>query len=105
MTFDTGCAVVQVTASATYERTFGTSGSAGSGNNQFSSPRVVCYGNDLVYVADYSNHRVQVLRPDGTYVRTCGTSGRSGSANHQFNGLFGVCAGTDGYLYVADNSN
>ncbi len=42
---------------------------------------------DLVYVADFGNHRVQVFEPDGTFVRKWGAPG---SGDGQFRYPFGV---------------
>ena len=61
-----------------------------------------------VFVADYNNHRVQVLKKDGTYVRTIGTTGLWGTGNDRFRNPWGVCVepGPGGrLLYVADSGN
>ena len=59
--------------SLAYSSTFG---SSGSGDGQFSRPFGVGFdtvGN--VYIADYSNHRIQVFTPEGQFLRKFGSPG------------------------------
>ena len=58
--------------------------------------------NGDLYVADFYNHRVQCLRPDGTFVRLWGTTGKVGIGAGAFNYPTGVALGPKGTLYVAD---
>jgi DNA-binding beta-propeller fold protein YncE len=51
-------------------------------------------------VADYNNHRVQMLRySDGAHVRTIGSSG---SGNGQFQNPFGIVVDGQGRFAVCD---
>ncbi len=64
----------------------------------------------LLFVADYSNHRVQVFNADtGALVRTIGTTGQAGAALGQLNYPSGVAVhpGADGttLLFVTEYSN
>ena len=62
-------------------RRFDVTGQKGQGNGKFSGPRGVCVApgpEGRVYVADFDNHRVQVLTKDGAYVRTIGVTGEHG---------------------------
>lgn len=77
-------------------------GSQGTGPGQFSNPVSVHLDeNGLVYVADLSNHRIQVFDMEGNHVDTWGTPGMG---DGQF--LFPYDAVThDGFVYVADSVN
>lgn len=91
-----------------YVSTIGTTGSAGSGNNQFNDPLGVAVdpATGDVYVPDEFNARVQVIGPDGTYKATIGTTGSSGSGNNQFNGPVAVAVDpATGEVYVVDEGN
>ena len=57
-----------------------------------------------VFVADTSNHRVQVLTKEGQHVRTLGVTGQWGNGSHQFHGPQAL-AMADGKLYVVDKKN
>ena len=102
---------VQVlTKDGVYVRTLGTTGSAGAGELQFNCPEGVAVEDGptgLVYVADYSNHRVQVLTKDGVFVRTLGTTGSAGAGEHQFSGPCAVAVedGNEGLVYIVDSCN
>jgi len=97
-------------------RTIGT-GTAGNAVGQFNRPTGVCLGpapggggDQLLYVADYGNHRVQVLNATtGAHVRTIGT-GTEGDAVGQFRYPWYVfCLAIPGreepLLYVSDCGN
>jgi len=58
------------------------------------------FGN--LYVADYSNHRVQVFRSDGEYV---GEFGSFGKQSGSFNNPASVAISGTGELYVVDKGN
>lgn len=82
-------------------RTFG---SEGSGPEQFNSPQYICLSEDgaLLFVSDYRNHRVQVLRAsDGQYKHTIG---KKGVDKGEFTNVFGLCVSND-ELFVADGEN
>ena len=93
-----------------FVRTIGVTGQWGSGNHQFAGPYDVCVDSGPdghLFVVEWSNKRVQVLKKDGTYVRTIGITRQAGMGNDRFNNPWGVCVepGPDGRLYVADTSN
>ena len=77
-------------------------GSAGSGNDQFSTPVGICSDGTYVYVTDRDNDRIKKhLLFDLSYVDQVGTTG---SGNNNFNNPTGIC--TDGtYLYIIDQTN
>lgn len=85
----------------TYIRVIGGKGNA---NGQFLGPSRICISQDglKLYVADTSNHRVQVLESDGTHIQTIGVRG---NADGQFIFPQGICLSPDGgELYVAHSS-
>ncbi|MFA0964662.1 Calx-beta domain-containing protein [Roseivirga sp. BDSF3-8] len=59
-------------SSFTYQFQIGTTGTFGSGNSQFRFPESVAVDNDnnLIYIADRGNDRVQVFNTSGSYIRT-----------------------------------
>ena len=81
-------------------------GSEGIGAGQFNQPWGMCMSSDgdLLFVAEYGNHRVQVVREsDGSPVRSIGSQG-SGAA--QFIGPSFVYLSHDGScLFVSDTYN
>ena len=75
-----------------------TIGGRGTGPGQLSSPRGLATSADgLLFVANYSNHCVDIFREDGTFVRRIGQS--------QIQAPMDVAVHTNGQVYVADNSN
>ena len=90
-------------------------GEFGSDDAQLRAPESLTVHGDLVYVADFCNHRIQVYQlPDGRHVRSIGrTAGqapvrdnhdgnaRKGSAPGEFNEPAGVAIG-HGRLYVSE---
>ena len=82
-------------------RTFGTQG---SGNGQLlNACGVTVDKDDNIYVADYSNHRIQKFNQEGEFVAPVG--GR-GTNRLQFSFPVGICYNhIDNNLYVADHSN
>jgi DNA-binding beta-propeller fold protein YncE len=82
--------------------TLNPSGVAGSTEGTLSSPRNVTVGpDDLVYVADSGNHRIQVFDRDGAFVRGWGSFGTEPG---QFNEPWGLAV-DDAFVYVADTWN
>lgn len=91
-------------ASPTYQATLGTTGSPGSGNNQFRKPQGVAVDANYIYVADTENHRVQIFnRASLAYVATIG--GSFGSGNYEFKYPTDVAVDASGNIYVADYMN
>lgn len=75
---------------------------AGSAQGPLLQPRNMAIGpDDLVYVADSGNHRVQVFDQQGQFVRGWGTFGLEPG---QFNEPWGLAVDQD-YVYVADTWN
>lgn len=79
-----------------------TIGSKGTNNGQFKSPRGVTFdSNNLLYVADHDNHRVQKFDHYGNYLLQFGSKG---SNNGQLNDLKGITT-HNGKVYVVEQSN
>lgn len=78
-------------------------GSAGTGPGQFQRARALALGpDDLLYVADACNHRIQVFTRDGELVRLWGTPGTGpGELSYPYDLAFGK----DGSLYVVEMGN
>ena len=55
-----------------------------------------------IFIADSSNHHIQVLNKDLTYSHSFG---KRGSSPEQFNYPYDVTFDNEGYLYVADSNN
>jgi len=78
-------------------------GGPGAGPGEFDSPGGVAVGPDgHLFVADFYNHRIQELEPDGSFVRQWGTTGVPGSGAGEFTYPTDVALGANGMLYVAD---
>jgi tripartite motif-containing protein 71 len=56
----------------------------------------------LIVVADRSNNRIQLFKPDGTFHSKFGTEGK---ASGQFNKPASVCCDNRNYLIVTDKDN
>jgi uncharacterized protein (TIGR03663 family) len=78
----------------------------GSGTEELDAPRGMAIGgpDNLLYVADSGNHRVQVFTLDGAHVGTIGKEGPSTEPG-AFNEPWGVAVDDDGNLYVVDTWN
>jgi len=91
-------------AAPVYTGTLGTTGSPGSGNNQFDTPQGVAVDANYIYVADTENHRVQIFnRNTLAYVATIG--GSYGTGVYQFKYPTDVAVDAAGNIYVADYAN
>ena len=78
---------------------------SGSDNDHFDYPIGVAVSGSRIFVADSSNHRVQVFnRTTRAYEATVGT-GSSGTGNSQFNFTVDVAVDAAGNLYVTDWGN
>jgi sugar lactone lactonase YvrE len=66
---------------------------------------------DNLYIADYSNHRIRKVAPDGTITTVAGTGTPGYSGDHgpaaqaEVNGVYGVRVHSDGRLLIADSGN
>jgi len=77
-------------------------GSRGNENGQFHFPYNIAFDRSGdVYVADYSNHRIQVFTPEGQYLRTFGSKGAGPGELHD---PAGVAIDGD-RVYVAEVNN
>ena len=78
-------------------------GTRGSDNSQFVWPRGVAVSrSDQIYVADSSNHRVQVFDNIGTYIKTFGSYGQ---AESEFDCLAGIAINSMGDILITDRYN
>ena len=79
-------------------------GRHGNGALQFYCPTcvVVSRKKKRIYIADYNNHRIQVLNYDLTF---CRTFGKEGTGNGEFKNPHDVAIDSEGFVYVADLSN
>jgi hypothetical protein len=77
-------------------------GSEGSGNGEFYYAYGITLGPDEnLYVADYSNHRVQVLDKNGTFIKKFG---EYGTAPGQLSSPYDLIFLPDGRLIVGDSN-
>ena len=83
-------------------RTIGTAGSYGTADGQFYYPSAIAIRGNMLYVAEYSNHRVQKLTTSGNFISKFGTCG---SGNSQLNGPRGICLDHDGRIFVSECGN
>ena len=78
-------------------------GAVGTSPGQLLEPRAVAVGRDnLVYVSDTGNHRIQTFSIDG---KPLSTWGGAGTAEGKFLFPSGLALGPDGQLFVADAGN
>ncbi|HVO28607.1 MAG TPA: hypothetical protein VMT81_01340 [Candidatus Paceibacterota bacterium] len=99
--------VEEFNASGTYILQLGscTSGacSQGSGNGQLGYPEWVAVDpNGNIWVADYTNHRVQEFSPSGAYISKVGSSG---TGNGQFSFPGAIAFDASGDMWVGDYAN
>ena len=82
----------------------GSIGSIGAGHGQFIRPQGIAFDRSgHLVVADFGNHRVQVLRyRDGAHVRSIGSEG---SGAGQLQRPYGVAIDGDGRIIVSDSGN
>ena len=66
------------------------------------SPIDIAISNNKVYVADFLNHRIQVLHSDLTF---SSTFGKKGSGKGQFDHPRSIACDSTGNVYVADRDN
>ena len=77
-------------------------GSCGSCDAQFSLPHGISINGDVMYVADYGNHRIQKLATGGQFLQKFG---RDGSGQGQFSGPMSVIFDQRDRMIVADYGN
>ena len=80
-------------------------GKIGSGPLQFNTPDGITISpiTGQVYIADWCNHRIQVLNPDLTF--SCFIGDSRGTANGQFQSPHSIAFDSKGLVYVADGTN
>ena len=79
-----------------------TIGSGGSGDGQFSYPYGISIKGDVMFVADYGNHRIQKLTTGGQFLQKFG---QHGSGQGQFNHPISVIVDQRDRMIVADYGN
>ena len=79
-----------------------TIGRGGSGDGKFSVPHGISIKGDVMYVADYCNHRIQKLTTGGQFLQKFG---QHGSGQGQFNGPISVIVDQRDRMIVADHHN
>jgi sugar lactone lactonase YvrE len=86
-----------------YHAAGNTSGSSGNAVTALNQPNdIVIDAAGTLYIADYINDRIVMVR-GGT--PTVFAGGTQGSASNQMDGPQGLAIGPDGYLYVAESLN
>jgi uncharacterized protein (TIGR03663 family) len=82
---------------------YGVSESAAGAVGMFWGPRDIAIGQDnLIYVTDTGNKRIQAFTPDGEYVAQWGGKG---TLEGNFDEPVGIAVGTDGRIFVTDTWN
>lgn len=77
----------------------------------FNQPKDIKFDNDgNMFVADYGNHCIRMVSPDGFVTTVAGQPGKSGykdggPAESLFNQPWGVAVNEQGHIYIADWSN
>ena len=94
--------IVAFDKSGTQFSQLGTPGSNSSDDGKFYYPRGILLKNDLMYVADWDNHRIQKLKISGDLVAKFGTEG---SGKGQLNCPSGICMIPEGKIFVSEYGN
>lgn len=79
-------------------------GSLGSDDGQLADVTMLEYdvGNEIIYVVDRGNSRIQMFAPDGTFVDNWG---QAGSGDEEFDWPVGIARDLDGNVFVTDTGN
>ncbi|MEK6681532.1 MAG: 6-bladed beta-propeller [Nitrospirota bacterium] len=78
-------------------------GKKGDKPGELKSPQRIAVGPDnLIYVADTSNHRIQVFDSEGNLIKGWG---KKGDKDNEMEKPHGIAVGSDGAVYVSDNEN
>jgi DNA-binding beta-propeller fold protein YncE len=78
-------------------------GKKGDKPGELKSPQRIAVGPDnLIYIADTSNHRIQVFDSEGNLVKSWG---KKGDKDGEMEKPKAVAVGNDGAVYVSDNEN
>ncbi|MEZ4708283.1 MAG: NHL repeat-containing protein [Caldilineaceae bacterium] len=95
-------------SSGNYLNTIGVTGEAGVDNQHLRNPRYIAIYADTLYVADSSNHRIQIFNVANpaapAYQATIGVTGEAGVDNSHLDNPNGVMV-TAAFIYVADTDN
>lgn len=84
--------------------TFGT-GNSGISNDELNAPwGITVTDDDKIYVADFGNHRIQVLTQTGTSIGFFASFGSFGTSNTEFNSPINIHV-SNNKIYVADFNN
>ena len=88
----------------TYQGQIGGVGN-GTANGEFNGPRgIVIDSDDIIYIADSLNDRVQIFNSNGTYQRQIGGAADS-TTNGQFDAPIGIALDSDNNIYVTEFIN
>ena len=79
-----------------------TIGSKGSGDGQFNAPSSISITGEVMYIADYGNHRIQKLTTGGKFLHEFG---EIGSGQGQFRYPRGVVVDSKNRVIVSDRDN
>jgi ABC-type Fe3+ transport system permease subunit/DNA-binding beta-propeller fold protein YncE len=78
-------------------------GHAGNGPGEFNRPEGMCVDTqDLIYVADSCNHRIQIFSRDGKLLRS---HGKAGSGRGELSYPYDICVDKAGRQYVCEFGN
>ena len=79
-----------------------TIGGEGSGDGQFDGPYSISIIGEVMYIAEFGNHRIQKLTTGGKFLHKFG---KKGSGQRQFRCLRGVVVDSKNRVIVSDRGN
>ena len=102
--------IQKFTRDGKFVTSFGQSGDPRTAPNNglgiFFGPRAIALvGEDLLYVTDTGNHRIQILDREGNFLGQIGKTGEFSSLPGEFHEPVGLAQAPDGSFYVADTWN